>query len=565
VSPGVTHLPNAGAAVAWLRQRVAAGMPGTLRTDSREVQPGDAFIAWPGQAHDARRFVADALRAGAAACLVEAEGVQAFDFGGTAANPPPQVAALPGLKAACGAIADAWFAHPSHALKVVAVTGTNGKTSSAWWVAAALRHLGVRAGVIGTLGVGEPPAVRATGLTTPDPVTLHRTLRELADAGCGACAIEASSIGIVEQRLAALHIDTAVFTNFTRDHLDYHGTMEAYWAAKQRLFAWPGLRAAVINVDDLKGAALASELRGSPLDLWTVAQRWGARLAAERVRHEPRGLVFDVIERGTALGGGPGALQAAAGPMGTAASAGGGRIELATSLVGQYNASNLLGVLAALRALGHPLPQAVRALAGVAPVPGRMQRIAGRDVEVVVDYAHTPDALEKVLAALRPLARARGGRLVCVFGCGGDRDATKRPLMGAIAEQGADRVVITSDNPRSEVPGAIVSQIRAGLSAHARDVALVEDRREAIARAVTEAAAGDVVLLAGKGHEDYQEIAGVRRPFSDLEEARAALARRDGVAGAGPRAAFGPSIGPGIGPDNGPDISPTVRPTGAAA
>jgi UDP-N-acetylmuramoyl-L-alanyl-D-glutamate--2,6-diaminopimelate ligase len=299
--------------------------------------------------------------------------------------------------------------------------------------------------VIGTLGIGEPGALVASGLTTPDPVTLQRALRGFVDRGITACAMEASSIGLVEQRLAGTRIGVAVFTNFTRDHLDYHGTMEAYWAAKQRLFAWPGLRAAVINVDDLKGAELASELRGSPLDLWTVAQRWGARMAAERLRHEPRGLVFDVIERGTALGGGPGALQGAAGSMGTAASAGGGRIELATSLVGQYNASNLLGVLGALRALGHPLPQAVRALAGVAPVPGRMQRIAGRDVEVVVDYAHTPDALEKVLAALRPLARARGGRLVCVFGCGGDRDATKRPLMGAIAEQGHFDLYTMSD------------------------------------------------------------------------------------------------------------------------
>ncbi|MBL8326826.1 MAG: UDP-N-acetylmuramoyl-L-alanyl-D-glutamate--2,6-diaminopimelate ligase [Rubrivivax sp.] len=538
MSAGLHHLPDATAAVAWLRARLRGS--GTLRTDSRQVQPGDAFIAWPGQAQDGRRFVVDVLRAGAAACLVEAEGAQAFDFGTAGAA----VAAVPGLKSACGAIADAWFGHPGHALKVVAITGTNGKTSSAWWTAAALRALGVRAGVIGTLGVGEPPQVQATGLTTPDPVTLHRTLRELADAGCGACAIEASSIGIVEERLAALHIDTAVFTNFTRDHLDYHGSMEAYWAAKRRLFAWPGLRAAVINVDDAHGAALAAELHGTPLDLWTVATRPGARLAAVQVRHEPRGLAFEVLEPGAAGGPGP---------------AGEVRVALASTLVGDYNASNLLGVLGVLRALGQPLGVAARALATVAPVPGRMQRVAGREVEVVVDYAHTPDALDKVLAALRPLARARGGRLVCVFGCGGDRDATKRPLMGAIAARGADRVVITSDNPRSEAPATILQQIRAGIAAAAPEVVLVEDRREAIDQAVRDAAAGDVVLLAGKGHEDYQEIAGVRRPFSDLDEARAALQRRADVGAAAPQ------VGPASTPTLPPAARPPHPPQGAAA
>jgi UDP-N-acetylmuramoyl-L-alanyl-D-glutamate--2,6-diaminopimelate ligase len=445
-------------------------------------------------------------------------------FGFEAQPAAARVAALPGLKAACGVLADVWFGHPSRALKVIAITGTNGKTSSAWWAATALRSLGVRCGVIGTLGVGEPPQVLATGLTTPDPVTLHRTLRQLADAGCRACAIEASSIGIVEERLAALHIDVAVFTNFTRDHLDYHGSMEAYWAAKRRLFGWPGLRAAVVNVDDAQGALLAGELaeeqRATALELWTVSARGPARLAAQHLRYERRGLGFEVLEAGGA--GKPGAARAEP-------------ATLSSSLVGDYNASNLLGVLGALRALGHPLPVAARALSQVQPVPGRMQRVAGREVEVVVDYAHTPDALQQVLAALRPLTEARGGRLICVFGCGGDRDATKRPLMGAIAERGADRVIVTSDNPRSEMPRAIIEQIRAGMSVQAADtaqVALIEDRREAIAQAVRGAGAGDVVLLAGKGHEDYQEVAGERRPFSDVQEARAALALRDGATGA---------------------------------
>ncbi len=533
-------LTDSAAAVAWLRERVRG--TGTLRTDSRAVHPGDAFLAWPGQAQDGRSHVGDALRAGAAACLVEADGVTAFDFsaGAQTANfgAGAPVAALPALKIACGAIADAWFGHAGRALQVVAVTGTNGKTSSAWWTATALRTLGVRAGVVGTLGVGEPPAINATGLTTPDAVTLHRTLRELVDAGCGACAIEASSIGIVEERLAALPIHVAVFTNFTRDHLDYHGSMAAYWAAKRRLFAWPGLRAAVVNVDDAQGAALAAELRGGALDLWTVSTLAPARLMARNLRYEPGGLTFEVFEAGAVSGGGP--------------------VTLASTLVGDYNASNLLCVLAALRALGHPLAAAAQALAAVAAVPGRLQRLAGREVEVVVDYAHTPDALEKVLAALRPLARSRGGRLVCVFGCGGDRDASKRPLMGAIAERGADRVVVTSDNPRGEVPRAILEQILAGMSTGATaavpvpQVALIEDRRVAIAHAVHGAAAGDVVLLAGKGHEDYQEIAGERRPFSDVEEASAALEWRDRRESEASAARENPQ-------------SPTPRPEGAAA
>ncbi len=528
----MTHAPSrvplatpadAGAAVAWLRARLPAG--GTLRTDSREVRAGDAFLAWPGQAHDGRRFVAAALAAGAGACLVEAEGAAGFDFGAGARD---RVATLPGLKAACGAIADEWFGHPGRALRVVAVTGTNGKTSTAWWTAASLRTLGQRAGVIGTLGVGEPPDIVATGLTTPDAVTLHATLRQLADGGCLACAIEASSIGLVEGRLAALKVDVAVFTNLTRDHLDYHGSMEGYWAAKRRLFDWPGLRAAVVNVDDPQGAALAAELRTrGELDLWTVSTRAPARLVAKRLRYGPRGLAFEAVE----------AVESAAASAPATAT-------LASTLVGDYNASNLLGVLAALRALGHPLAEAAHALAQVAAVPGRLQRIAGREVEVVVDYAHTPDALEKVLGALRPLATARGGRLVCVFGCGGDRDATKRALMGGIAERGADHVVVTSDNPRGEVPRVIMDHIRAGMSdAASRRADFIEDRREAIVHAVRSAAAGDVVLLAGKGHEDYQEIAGVRRPFSDLDEAHAAQAQRDAGSAA----------------------VPTPRPAGAAA
>ena len=497
------HTPNDAAN--WLAARVT----GTLRCDSRAVQPGDGFVAWPGAATDGRRHVAAALAAGATACLVEDAGAAAYGFD------DERIASLPALKAAAGAVADAYFGAPSQRLGVLASTGTNGKTSTAWWTAQALTALGRRCGVIGTLGIGEPPTagsgggpgdIVAGGLTTPDPVTLHAALRRFVDRGFAACALEASSIGLAEHRLDGTHIEVALFTNFTRDHLDYHAGMDAYWAAKRRLFDWPGLRAAVVNVDDERGRTLADELRAAGRETWSVSLRREARLQARDLGYAGGGLAFAVAE-------------------GEASAA------VRSTLVGEYNASNLLVVIGGLRALGVPLADAAAAVSAVTPVPGRLQRVAGAELEVVVDYAHTPDALEKVLQALRPLAASRGGRLWCVFGCGGDRDPTKRPLMGAIAARGADHVVVTSDNPRAESPAAILAQILAGVSGH-DEVAVIEDRREAIDHAVRGAAAADVVLIAGKGHEDYQEIAGVRRPFSDLAEARAALQRRDaGVPG----------------------------------
>jgi UDP-N-acetylmuramoyl-L-alanyl-D-glutamate--2,6-diaminopimelate ligase len=363
------------------------------------------------------------------------------------------------------------------------------------------------------LGIGEPPAhgapagdhgtVEFTGLTTPDPVMLQAAFRRMVDARFTACAIEASSIGIVEHRLAGTRIEVALFTNFTQDHLDYHGTMEAYWAAKRMLFGWPGLKAAVINIDDERGAQLAKELQGTTLDVWTYSTKTTARLQAEGVHYANGGLAFTLREGEQAL-------------------------PVQSTLIGEYNASNLLAVLGGLRACGVSLQDAVSVVPTLTPVPGRMQRVApGRtDVpEVVVDYAHTPDALEKAIGGLRPLAAARGGQLVCVFGCGGNRDPGKRPQMGAIAEKLADRVVVTSDNPRHEPPPEILRHIVTGLS-RADDALVIEDRREAIARAVGGAKAHDVVLIAGKGHEDYQEIAGVKHPFSDVVEAANALAKR---------------------------------------
>ncbi|HEX7687268.1 MAG TPA: UDP-N-acetylmuramoyl-L-alanyl-D-glutamate--2,6-diaminopimelate ligase, partial [Burkholderiaceae bacterium] len=337
----LTRLKSPAAAGRWLKSWVT----GTLRTDSRALQPGDAFIAWPGYATDGRRFVASALASGAATCLVEEAGVEAFRF------EDARVATLTNMKAAAGHIASAFFDEPSARLDVVATTGTNGKTSTAWWTAQALNLLGRRAGFVGTLGVGVPPlpqpvaagdskldwTIRPTGLTTPDPILLQATFRRMADDGFAACAMEASSIGIVEHRMAGTRVDVALFTNFTRDHLDYHGSVDNYWAAKRLLFGWVGLKAASINVDDDAGALLADELARGPLDLWTYSVRpeAGARLSAEGIGYRDGGLAFTLVERD------------AGGATHTAG--------VATTLIGEYNVSNLLAVLGGLRALGVPL------------------------------------------------------------------------------------------------------------------------------------------------------------------------------------------------------------------
>ena len=486
----LTRLTSPEAAARWL----AEWTTGALRTDSRNVGPGDAFIAWPGYARDGREFVAAALAAGAATCLVEDEGVEDYAF------TDARVASLPGLKSKTGLIAAAFYGEPSKALAVVASTGTNGKTSTAWWMAQALTMLQQRCGVVGTLGVGEPNAeIETTGLTTPDPVLLQATFRRMADAGFAACAIEASSIGLKEHRLSGTAIKVVLFTNFTQDHLDYHGDMDAYWAAKRALFDFAGLQAAVLNIDDAKGAALAAEL--TRLDVWTYGLNGLARIAAHDLHYRAGGLAFTVHE-------------------------GEEKLLIETGLIGEYNVANLLAVIAGLRALGHPLVDIVTVVGKVTPVPGRMQRV-GNGLELpqlVVDYAHTPDALDKALTALQPLAAARGGRLICVFGCGGNRDRAKRPLMGAIAARLAQQVILTSDNPRFEAPEQILADILGKTDSRA-----IPDRRTAIARAVSEAGPRDVVLVAGKGHEDYQEVAGVRLPFSDVVEARAALIARAGL------------------------------------
>jgi UDP-N-acetylmuramyl-tripeptide synthetase len=489
------ELQTPAEAARWLRRHVT----GSLQTDSRKVRPGDGFIAWPGAATDGRQHVAAALSQGAVACLVERHGVEAFGFGSEV------LACYPALKAATGPISAAYYEAPSRELDVIAITGTNGKTSTAWWLSLALARLkpasAVPCGLVGTLGLGVPPDVVPTGLTTPDPVLLQQHLRRFVSEGLKACAMEASSIGVVEQRLAGTEIRVAVFTNFTQDHLDYHGTMEAYWQAKEALFAWPGLRAAVINLDDPKGPELADRLAGSALDCWTFSCRQPARLQARDIGYDPQGLYFTVVE-------------------------GGDVHALHTRQIGDFNVSNLLAVLGAMRALGVPLADAVSACHDLLPVPGRMDCLGAEGQPMaVVDYAHTPDALDKALSALRPLAAQRRGQLWCVFGCGGDRDPHKRPLMAAAAEQGADRLVLTSDNPRSEDPASILRQIQQGLQRPGA-AQVQPDRAQAIAWTLHEAAPHDVVLIAGKGHEDYQETKGVRQPFSDRAHAQAALQHR---------------------------------------
>jgi UDP-N-acetylmuramoyl-L-alanyl-D-glutamate--2,6-diaminopimelate ligase len=462
--------------------------PSRLENDSRRVRAGDVFVAYPGERSDGRAFVAQAAAAGAAAVLWEAEG-----------GVWPAQVELPnlpvrGLRARAGEIASALAGEPSRHLWMVGVTGTNGKTSCSQWIAAAFGRLGRRAAVIGTLGHGFPGALSAFGNTTPDAIALHAMLRRYRDAGAQAVAMEASSHGLVQDRLAGVHFDVALFTNLTRDHLDYHGDMERYGEAKARLFQWPGLGRAVINVDDEFGRRLVGRLAGRDTRVLTYGLS-GGTVSGHRLDLTRFGLTLEIRT-----------------PWGA------GRI--ASPLRGAYNAANLLGVLGVLLASEVPLQPALSVLGELEAVEGRMQTLGGGDQPLaVVDYAHTPDALAQALTALR--AHAGGGRLICVFGCGGDRDPGKRPLMGEIATRLADRVILTSDNPRSEDPAAIIAQIAAGARTGVQTLA---DRALAIAAAIAAADAGDVVLIAGKGHERYQEIGSERIAFSDAETARRCLA-----------------------------------------
>ncbi|MBQ5946499.1 UDP-N-acetylmuramoyl-L-alanyl-D-glutamate--2,6-diaminopimelate ligase [Massilia sp. ST3] len=495
-------------------QRIRAAAPGgRLVSDSRRVARGDVFFAYPGEAADGRAYIAAAVKAGAAAVVYEETG-----FTWDASLDVPHIA-VPDLKKNAGPIAHAVLGHPDRAMFTVAVTGTNGKTSIALWTGQCLARLGETAAVIGTLGVGiikgkTEPSFDVTGYTTPDAVLLAQKLADLRAANASALAIEASSIGLVQDRAAGMHFDVAIFTNLTRDHLDFHGDMASYEAAKVKLFEWEGLKHAIVNLDDPAGQRLVAHLRAN----FPALSVTGYTIKSEAEQPAVDGI--GILRAGAMRSRHAGTEFQVETPQGGAL--------VRTQLVGHYNVSNALGVLGALLSKGVALKSAVEAIEALVPAPGRMQQIGGQDAPmVVIDYAHTPDALEKTLEALRQVAQERGGQLWCVFGCGGDRDPGKRPQMGAIA-QAADQVLVTSDNPRSEEPSSIIAQIVAGMDkhhAHSR-YQTVEDRAAAILLAVKQAAKQDVILLAGKGHEPYQEIKGRKMPFSDADHASLALTAR---------------------------------------
>lgn len=464
-----------------------------LSADSRRIGVGDVFLAYPGATHDGRTHIAAAIAAGAASIVWEPSG-----FVWPAEWRVPQLA-VPDLKSLAPALAAVWYAQPSQSLWMTGVTGTNGKTSVAQWLAAAFTELGRKTATVGTLGNGFPGELASTSHTTPDAVSLQRLLAGFRDQGAAGVAMEVSSHGLDQGRVEGVAFDVAVFTNLSRDHLDYHGDMQRYGAAKAKLFQWPGLKAAVINADDALGAQLLADMQGGSARVLGYGLHAGA-LRAERLHADRYGLHLEIVS-----------------PW--------GRGELHSPLLGEFNAYNLLAALGALLLSDEPLDSALAALANMQPVAGRMQRVEAEATAptVIVDFAHTPDALEKVLTALKPLT---SGRLICVFGCGGGRDIGKRPLMGAAVAAHADHAIVTSDNPRNEDPAHIVAGILAGMPPN-QTVEL--DRRSAIRNAILAAAANDIVVLAGKGHEDYQEVHGVKHPFSDLAEARLALTERSAI------------------------------------
>ena len=477
-----------------------------LETDSRRVKRGDTFVAYPGESQDGRGYIGPAIAKGAASVLWEQRG---FEWQPEWRVPNLGIASL---RARAGLIASHVCEGPSTRLWMIGVTGTNGKTTCSHWIARALNDCGVRTAVIGTLGYGLRGALRPLSNTTPDAVWLHAQLAAFTRGGAQAVSMEVSSIGIDQHRIAGVQFDLALFTNLTRDHLEYHRTMRCYRAAKARIFKCASLKHAVVNLDDGFGVELSRRVPRRGLDV--LGYGFGA--AAGAARRLPR------LAGSNLVTGAAGVRFDVATPWGAA------RVE--SPVIGSYNASNLLGVLAALLASGIKLRRAVAAVARLTAIPGRLQKLGGRRWPlVVIDYAHTPDALEQVLLALRELIGDPASRLICVFGCGGNRDRGKRPLMGAIATRLADSVVVTSDNPRGEDPLAIIGEILDGVRQVRQRLAVAKSRRVAIRHAIAQARRGDIVLIAGKGHETYQETRGVRRPFSDVQAARAELRRWGGA------------------------------------
>ncbi|MFA5678272.1 MAG: UDP-N-acetylmuramoyl-L-alanyl-D-glutamate--2,6-diaminopimelate ligase [Pseudomonas sp.] len=459
-----------------------------LTMDSRKVQPGNLFLAIPGLHHDGRQHIEQAVAAGAAAVAYEA-------CDGFVCSAVVPLLPVGHLATQLSAIAGRFHGEPARELKLVGITGTNGKTSVSQMLAQAFNNLGQPCGVVGTLGSGMPGALFEHGMTTPDALSLQQQLAQMRDQGACRVSMEVSSHALDQGRVAAVNFEVAVFTNLSRDHLDYHGDMAAYGQAKARILDQAA--SAVINIDDAFGRQLAAEA-DLPLVRYSLSDA-SADLYCSDVRFDAEGISARLH-----------AANASA--------------ELRSPLLGTFNLSNLLAVAGVLLALELPLAQVAVQLGQLLPPAGRMQRLGGAGQPlVVVDYAHTPDALEKALAALRAHV---AGRLVCVFGCGGDRDRGKRPLMGQVAEQGADLLVVTDDNPRTEASAAIIEEICGGIE-RTEHLTVIANRAEAIAQTIARAAADDIILLAGKGHETYQEINGVRHPFSDIEQVERALQCRE--------------------------------------
>jgi UDP-N-acetylmuramoyl-L-alanyl-D-glutamate--2,6-diaminopimelate ligase len=460
-----------------------------VRQDSRRVEPGDLFAARAGQRQDGASFARDAVARGAVAVLSE-RGAPLPDVG----VPVIEVA---DVRLAIALAAEAVHGYPSHSVAVVGITGTNGKTTTSFLAAHALSSAGGRAARLGTLGFAFEDDVVDSPLTTPEADEVSRYLARVRDRGGTHFVMEASSHALAQKRVEALRFRAAVFTNLTQDHLDFHGSMQAYAEAKLRLFTELGPAVSIVNVDDPFGVRIANEAPGRVI---RVSKRPGADVFAAERSIDARGIRASVSLFGDA-------------------------VELESRLVGEHNLDNLLAALALSAGLGLDVERAARALASAPQVPGRLERADAEDDDIVVlvDYAHTPDALRRALVASRALT---GGQLICVFGCGGDRDPDKRPKMGDAVGTHASRAIVTNDNPRSEDPRAIAEAILPGLSAHAIDYEVELDRAAAIEHAVLAAAPGDVVLIAGKGHEPYQIIGSERRAFDDRVEARRALGKR---------------------------------------
>ncbi len=454
---------------------------GELAYDARVVSEGALFFCVPGAQADGHDFAAEAVARGAAALVVE----RPLDL------PVPQIL-VRNARRAMALAADVFFEQPTRELEVAGVTGTNGKTTTAFLLHSVLDAAGRRPGLLGTVESRVGGRRREVLRTTPEAIDLQRTFREMLAAGDRSCAMEASSHASALDRLVGVRFAALVFTNLSQDHLDFHGTTERYYEAKRRLFLEGERPAAAVNVDDEHGRRLATELEGLGHErLLTFGLESGAELQPSGIELSPAGLRLS-------LDG----------------------LELRTRLLGRFNAENVLGAVAAARLLGVPDEAIEVGIASLPGVPGRFEAVeAGQPFTLLVDYAHTPDSLENVLRTARELTR---GRLICVFGCGGDRDRGKRPLMGAIATALADRVIVTSDNPRSESPGAIIEDIVAGAGP---DVEIEPDRPSAVSLAVEGAGPGDVVVLAGKGHEQGQQLADRTLPYDDRRAAREALRR----------------------------------------